>query len=174
MQATTVYHSPLGPILLAADDEGLTGLWFEGQEYYARGLDPQAEPIRTPMHDEACQWLDAYFAGRRPEALPPLHLTGTAFQKSVWELLLQIPYGCTTTYGELASRLSGGGRSFSQAVGHAVGHNPVSVLVPCHRVVGAGGSLTGYAGGIDRKIALLTLEGVDLSRLHPPRKTSAR
>lgn len=172
MQTTTVYHSPLGPILLAADDAGVTGLWFEGQKYYARGLEPQAQSIRTPIHDQACQWLDAYFAGRRPEALPPLHLLGTAFQRSVWEMLLCVPYGQTTTYGDLARGLGGEGGSMARAVGSAVGRNPISVMVPCHRVIGANGNLTGYAGGMDRKISLLTLEGVDLSRLHPPRNTA--
>lgn len=172
MQTTTVYHSPLGPILLAADDAGVTGLWFEGQKYYARGLEPQAQAIRTPIHDQACQWLDEYFAGRRPEALPPLHLLGTAFQRSVWEMLLRIPYGQTTTYSDLARGLGGEGGSMARAVGSAVGRNPISVMVPCHRVIGANGNLTGYAGGMDRKISLLTLEGVDLSRLHPPRNTA--
>ena len=173
MQTTTFYSSPLGSILLVADDEGVTGLWFEGQKFEARGLDPRAVRGSTPILDEACRWLDAYFAGRRPKTLPPLHLTGTAFQRSVWDMMRQIPYGCTATYGELACGLGGSKGTMARAVGSAVGRNPVSVLVPCHRVVGAGGDLTGYAGGIERKIALLTLEGVDLARLHLPRGTSA-
>ena len=106
------------------------------------------------------RWLDIYFAGRQPDFTPPLHLIGSDFRRRVWKRLLEIPYGQTTTYGALL----GGGMS-AQAVGGAVGHNPISIIVPCHRVIGANGSLTGYAGGIDKKIGLLTLEGVDVGRL---------
>ena len=157
MQYTATYGSPLGEILLAADEEGLTGLWFTGQKYFARGLDPAAGPGDLPALDAARRWLDVYFAGRRPERPVPLHLTGTAFQRAVWEQLLAIPYGETVTYGTLARRM---GAASARAVGGAVGHNPISILVPCHRVVGADGSLTGYAGGLRRKEALLALEGI--------------
>lgn len=152
----TRYASPLGTILLAADEEGLTGLWFEGQ----RGCPNKrlARPTgEAPALDAARCWLDAYFCGREPDFTPPLHLTGTPFQLAVWALLRQIPYGRTVSYGELARLLTV--RSSARAVGGAVGRNPVSLIVPCHRVIGADGSLTGYAGGIDRKRALLALEG---------------
>ena len=168
MQYTNRYQSPLGGILLAADKSGLTGLWFEGQKYFALRLDEEHEEKDTPVFDAAKRWLDQYFSGREPEAAVPLHLTGTPFQNSVWELLRAIPYGQTTTYGSLAKRLAGE-RGLShmspQAVGGAVGHNPVSILVPCHRVLGANGSLTGYAGGLDKKKALLSLEGARTGRL---------
>ncbi len=157
----TRYDSPLGTILLAADEEGLTGLWFEGQ----RGCPAprQARPAgESPALDAARRWLDAYFGGREPDFAPPLHLTGTPFQLAVWALLREIPYGKTVSYGEMARRLAmrrGLTRTSARAVGGAVGRNPVSLIVPCHRVIGADGSLTGYAGGIDRKRALLALEG---------------
>ncbi|MBQ9349310.1 MAG: methylated-DNA--[Oscillibacter sp.] len=118
--------------------------------------------------DAAQAWLDTYFAGRMPDFTPPLHLAGTVFQRTVWDLLLQIPYGTVTTYGDLAHRIAarnGIARMSAQAAGGAVGRNPVPIIVPCHRVVGADGSLTGYAGGLDRKARLLELEGVDMRRL---------
>ena len=149
--------SPLGGILLAADGEGLTGRWFEGQKYYARGLDAEAREKNLPVFDQTARWLDLYFSGREPEFTPPLHLTGTQFQITVWNQLLTIPYGETETYGGLAMRCGLSAVS-ARAVGSAVGRNPVSVIVPCHRVVGADGSLTGYAGGTDRKRKLLALE----------------
>ena len=154
------YDSPLGGILLAADEVGLTGLWFEGQKYFARDLSDVRIEQETPVLAEAKRWLDIYFAGGQPDFTPPLHLIGSDFRRRVWKRLLEIPYGQTTTYGALL----GGGMS-AQAVGGAVGHNPISIIVPCHRVIGANGSLTGYAGGIDKKIGLLTLEGVDVGRL---------
>lgn len=168
MQYTNRYQSPMGGILLAADESGLTGLWFEAQKYFALSLDKEHEEKDTPVFDAAKRWLDQYFSGREPETAVPLHLTGTPFQNSVWELLRAIPYGQTTTYGSLAKRLAGE-RGLShmspQAVGGAVGHNPVSILVPCHRVLGVNGSLTGYAGGLDKKKALLSLEGARTGRL---------
>ena len=157
MHYTHHYLSPLGGILLAADGEGLTGLWFEGQKYYARGLDAGAREKNLPVFDQTARWLDLYFSGREPEFTPPLHLTGTPFQITVWNELLTVPYGETETYGGLAVRC-GFSEVSARAVGGAVGHNPVSVIVPCHRVVGADGSLTGYAGGTDRKRKLLALE----------------
>ena len=154
--------------MLFRSESGLTGLWFEAQKYFALSLDKEHEEKDTPVFDAAKRWLDQYFSGREPETAVPLHLTGTPFQNSVWELLRAIPYGQTTTYGSLAKRLAGE-RGLShmspQAVGGAVGHNPVSILVPCHRVLGANGSLTGYAGGLDKKKALLSLEGARTGRL---------
>ena len=176
MTFTQHYDSPLGGILLAADVVGLTGLWFDGQKYFARGLSPEREERELPVLLEAKRWLDIYFTGKEPDFLPPLHSIGSAFRRSVWEILLQIPYGRTTTYGEIARLLSekrGLTRMSAQAVGGAVGHNPVSIIVPCHRVVGADGSLTGYAGGIERKIVLLCLEGADTARFRIPKKGTA-
>ena len=157
MQYTCRYASPLGDILLAADGEGLTGLWFEGQKYFARGLDAEHEERLLPVFSQAARWLDTYFAGTEPGYTPPLHLIGTPFQRRVWEELLAIPYGGTETYGGLARRCGYPAMS-ARAVGSAVGRNPVSVIVPCHRIVGADGSLTGYAGGTERKARLLALE----------------
>jgi len=160
------YPSPLGQILLAADDEGLTGLWFvENQRHMGEGLSAGAEERPSPFFDEATQWLDIYFSGRDPGFTPTLHLTGPDFRRHVGELLLQIPYGITTTYGELArtiARERGIERFSSRAVGGAVGHNPISLIVPCHRVLGSGGKLTGYGGGLARKAALLKLEGIEV------------
>ena len=176
MQYVHSYPSPLGGILLAADDCGLTGLWFEGQKYFAYGLTTAHEEKALPVFADADRWLDAYFSGQAPEFMPPIHLIGTDFQLAVWALLQQIPYGQTMTYGAIAAKLAAqkGLPSMSaQAVGSAVGKNPVSILVPCHRVVGTSGSLTGYAGGIDRKIKLLTLEKADMHRLFTPKKGTA-
>lgn len=150
------YDSPLGRIVLAADGEGLTGLWFEGQKYFGSTMDAQTEEKNLPVFPETDRWLDLCFAGEKPDFTPPLHLRGTAFRRRVWEALLTIPYGMTMTYGALADKLG----SSARAVGNAVGHNPISIIVPCHRVVGADGGLTGYAGGVERKEQLLTLEGV--------------
>ena len=161
MQYTTFYESPIGRMLLAADDAGLTGLWFEGQKYFARCLDRETEEKELPVFAEAKRWLDIYFSGKEPDFTPPLHFTGTDFQKEVWEILCAIPYGQTMTYGAIADQLAkkrGLSRMSAQAVGGAVGHNNLSIIVPCHRVVGSDGSLTGYAGGIGRKTFLLNLE----------------
>ena len=155
------YHSPLGTILLAANDTGLTGLWFEGQKYFAQGLDKETEEKEFSVFQTARRWLDVYFSGQKPDFQVPLHFQGTAFQKEVWEILLSIPYGGTTTYGAIAKQLAakrGLPHLSAQAVGSAVGHNKISIIVPCHRVIGADGSLTGYAGGIWRKEKLLALE----------------
>ena len=172
---TMEYASPLGPLLLAADEGGLTGAWFEGQKYFGRGLE-DAQPGVSDALEQAARWLDVYFSGREPDFLPPLHPHGSPFQAAVWRKLLEIPYGQTTTYGAIARAIAAdeGRPSVSaQAVGGAVGHNPISVLIPCHRVVGASGSLTGYAGGLDRKIALLTLERCDMTHLTRPTKGTA-
>ena len=161
MQYTTFYESPIGRMLLAADDAGLTGLWFEGQKYFARCLDRETEEKELPVFAEAKRWLDIYFSGKEPDFTPPLHFIGTDFQKDVWDILCAIPYGQTMTYGAIADQLAkkrGLSRMSAQAVGGAVGHNNLSIIVPCHRVVGSDGSLTGYAGGIERKTFLLNLE----------------
>lgn len=149
--------TPLGPVLLASDGEALTGLWFLGQKHEKAGLSAEAEERELPVFDETRRWLALYFAGREPDFCPPLALRGTAFQMRVWAALRQIPYGQTRTYGELAGEL---GCASARALGQAVGRNPISLLIPCHRVLGAGGRLTGYAGGLWRKEALLRLEGI--------------
>lgn len=153
MQYISHYYSPIGRILLAADDIGLTGLWFEGQKYFARGLDREHEERETPLSEKAKQWLDIYFQGKEPQFEVPLHFMGTEFQKEVWKILCDIPYGNTTTYRKIAEQIAenrGLAHMSAQAVGGAVGHNPISIIVPCHRVVGTNGSLTGYAGGLDK------------------------
>lgn len=176
MQYISHYHSPLGDILLAADSAGLTGLWFEGQKYFALYLDKEHEEKELPVFEEAKRWLDIYFSGKNPDFQVPLHFTGTDFQNEVWEILYAIPYGQTTTYGEIAAQLAkkrGLPRMSPQAVGGAVGHNEISIIVPCHRVVGASGSLTGYAGGIEKKIELLRLEGALREDFFVPKKSTA-
>ncbi len=175
MDYTHHYESPLGGITLAADGECLTGLWFDGQEHFAGGLDPRHAEGRLPVFDLAVRWLDAYFSGRVPDFMPPLRLRGTAFRKAVWEILLTIPYGHTATYGEIAEKVAiqmGIPRMSARAVGGAVGRNPIGLIVPCHRVVGADGSLTGYAAGVERKRWLLELEGADVTGLFVPRGRS--
>ena len=170
---TNHYASPLGEILLAADDLGLTGLWFtEGQKHMGLGLSPDAREHASPFFDEARRWLDAYFTGRDPGFTPMLHLVGTEFRNRVAELLLEIPYGQTATYGDIARRIAAGrglARMSARAVGNAVGHNAISLIIPCHRVVGSDGSLTGYAGGIEKKARLLALEGIDPAKLCIPK-----
>ena len=170
---TSKYTSPLGGILLAADEVGLRGLWFDGQKYFARDLPDERTERETPVLSEAKRWLDLYFGGQEPDFLPPLHPVGTPFRQAVWEILLRIPYGKTVTYGEISKQFAekmGLERMSAQAVGGAVGHNEISIIIPCHRVVGSNGSLTGYAGGIDRKIKLLELEHADMSRFFIPKK----
>ena len=168
MQYISHYPSPIGNILLAADEMGLTGLWFEGQKYFALDLDKEPEEKEIPLFEKVKQWLDIYFSGREPDFTIPLHFTGTEFQKEVWEILCTIPYGQTMTYGEIAKRIAarkGLPHMSAQAIGGAVGHNRISIIVPCHRVVGADGSLTGYAGGIEKKVKLLKLEKVNMKQL---------
>ena len=176
MQYTATYKSPLGDILLAADEKGLTGLWFEGQKYYALYLDKENMEKELPVFTKTKKWLDIYFSGKEPGFEVPMHFAGTEFQNEVWEILYAIPYGQTTTYGQIAKELArkkGLARMSAQAVGGAVGHNEISIIVPCHRVVGANGSLTGYAGGIDKKISLLKLEGAYKKEFFVPKKSTA-
>ena len=161
MTCTCRYSSPLGEILLAADETGLTGLWFMGAKYFAATLDPHAAEGDTPVLAAARRWLDVYFRGEQPDFTPPLHPAGSPFRHAVWQILLAVPYGQTTTYGQIAAQFArqrGLAHLSAQAVGGAVGHNPVSLVIPCHRVVGADGRLTGYAGGLEKKRRLLDLE----------------
>ncbi|MBR5381165.1 MAG: methylated-DNA--[Oscillospiraceae bacterium] len=176
MDYTQHYSSPLGGITLASDGEALTGLWFDGQKYFAATLAEAHRESSLPVFEQTFSWLDVYFGGREPDFTPPLRMKTTAFRRAVWEILLTIPYGQTATYGQIADRLarSRGLASLSaQAVGGAVGHNAVSLIIPCHRVVGKNGSLTGYAGGVDRKLRLLSLEGADTTGLFVPKKGTA-
>ena len=175
---TTTYPSPLGVLTLGSDGAALTGLWLAGQKYFGAGLpDAPAQRPDLPVFAKARAWLDRYFAGERPAPQElPLRPMGTPFRALVWDLLCQIPYGQVTTYGALAQAVAAelGRPSMSgQAVGGAVGHNPISIIIPCHRVVGSGGSLTGYAGGIAAKVWLLEHEGADLSRLTVPTRGTA-
>lgn len=176
MQYITTYQSPLGEILLAADEIGLTGLWFDGEKFYADSLDPEHEERNVPVFDVVKKWLDIYFSGHEPDFMPPVHMIGSEFRQQVWKILREIPYGETITYGGLAKRLArerGLERMSAQAVGGAVGHNEISIIVPCHRVVGSDGSLTGYAGGIDKKERLLMLEGVNMDHFYVPTRGTA-
>lgn len=176
MQYISYYQSPLGKLLLAADQTGITGAWFENQKYYAHSLDAEHTEKVTPILEDTKRWLDLYFSGKEPDFMPPLHPSGTPFQMDVWDILRQIPYGTTITYGAVAKEIArrrGIPRMSAQAAGGAVGHNPVSILIPCHRVVGSNGSLTGYAGGIDRKIKLLALEKVQVESYFIPGKGTA-
>lgn len=166
---SALYFSPIGEITLAATDDKLIGLWFAGQKYFGGS-------ITVPMHlfndnavlNAAAKWLDRYFDGQQP-AISELSIApnGTPFRQAVWDALIQIPYGRVTTYAAIAKQVAekmGKTSMSAQAVGGAIGHNPISIIIPCHRVVGSDGNLTGYAGGIDTKIKLLKLEGIDLTK----------
>ncbi len=170
--------SPVGDLLLAAEDGALCGLWLRDQKYFGSTLAPR--PVQNPFNPvflSAENWLDRYFDGEKPEIGElPLAPKGSAFRQQVWQLLCEIPYGETVTYGALASELAsrlGRETMSAQAVGGAVGHNPISIIIPCHRVVGADGSLTGYAGGIQKKLFLLRHEGASVERLYVPEKGTA-
>ena len=167
------YQSPLGPITMASDGQTLIGLWFDGQKYFADCLaaDHQEKPL--PVFEQTDRWLDMYFSGRIPDFTPPLSMKTTEFRKAVWQIMLTIPYGRTMTYGQIAeiiAKQKGLPSMSAQAVGGAVGHNSISLIIPCHRVVGANGNLTGYAGGLETKIKLLQLEGVDMDEFFIPQK----
>lgn len=149
------YASPLGPITLASNGEALTGLWFDGQKYFGSTLSDRREEQDLPIFREAVHWLDLYFQGHDPGLTPPLAPRGSEYRQKVWKALLEIPYGQTVTYARLAGLIP----TSPRAAAGAVAHNPISLLIPCHRVIGTGGALTGYAGGLDRKRALLHLEG---------------
>ena len=175
---TTHYASPMGDIMLAARENALIGLWIDGQKYFLGSIKEDiacGDDVEVLI--QANDWLDRYFGGSNPSISElPLAPEGSDFAKSVWDILRKIPYGETTTYGAIASRITkdkGLSRMSAQAVGGAVGHNPISIIIPCHRVVGSSGSLTGYAGGIGKKIWLLTHEGLDMARFTVPTKGTA-
>lgn len=165
------YESPLGNITVAGKEAGLSGLWIEGQKYFKRTLPEVCVRKEISVFKQTKEWLDLYFEGKNPDFMPAFELKGSEFQLAVWNILMEIPYGCTVTYGEIAKRVAKQRKlthMSAQAVGGAVGHNPISILIPCHRVVGTNGSLTGYAGGIEKKITLLTLEGVNMDKFFVP------
>ena len=156
------YQSPLGGITIASDGKALIGLWFDGQKYFADTIDKNTPEKLLPIFELTDKWLDIYFSGVNPDFIPPLKMNTTTFRKAVWEIMLSIPFGKTMTYGEIAQKIAaqrGLKRMSAQAVGDAVKHNSISLIIPCHRVIGAKGDLTGYAAGLDKKIKLLKLEG---------------
>ena len=166
------YDSPLGGITLGSNGEALTGLWFDEQKYFGDTLGNVYETKDVPAFAKAREWLDIYFSGRDPGFTPPLAMLTTPFRKAVWEIMLTIPLGQTMTYGQIAEMIAkqrGIPQMSAQAVGGAVGHNSISLIIPCHRVVGTNGSLTGYAGGIDKKVQLLQMEGADMSNFFVPK-----
>lgn len=176
MQYTTHYASPLGTITLASDGNAVIGLWFDGQKHDRSILTPECQELYVPVFAEAAEWLNCYFAGCEPDFTPALALDCSTFRHEVMEILMRIPYGQVTTYGEIAKEIArkrGLQNMSAQAVGGAVGWNPISLMIPCHRVVGTGGSLTGYGGGIQRKLALLKLEKADTAALFIPKKGTA-
>ncbi len=171
------YDSPMGGVTVSSNGKRLTGLWFDGQKYFGDTTSKECEERSLPIFEQTARWLDIYFGGREPDFTPPLSIETTPFRKNVWEIMLAIPYGKTMTYGQIAEKIAkqrGIDKMSAQAVGGAVGHNSISIIIPCHRVVGKNGSLTGYAGGIDKKICLLELEKADMSRLFVPKKRTAR
>lgn len=173
MKYIDYYTSPLGNITIASDGQSIIGLWFDGQKYDRQILEgEEVEEKSLPVFSQTKTWLDVYFSGREPDFTPPLSILGSAFQKLVDEIMVQIPYGKTMSYGEIAKEIEyrfPGKTVSAQAVGGAVGHNNISLIVPCHRVIGADGSLTGYAGGIDKKEKLLQIE----KNGRPAKKASA-
>lgn len=176
MDYTWHYKSPLGGITLASDGEALVGLWFDRQKYYADVLDAEHQEKRLPVFEDACRWLDIYFSGKAPGFTPKLNMRTSSFRKRVWEIILTIPFGQTMTYGEISAQIAkekGMKQMSAQAVGGAVGHNSISLIIPCHRVVGTGGRLTGYAGGIDKKVRLLQMEKALSDKLSVPKKGTA-
>ena len=175
----TNYNSPLGTITLASDGKNLIGLWLIGQKYFGGSINQNMQENNCiKVFDETKAWLDKYFQGEKPQISElPLAPIGNEFRQSVWKILCEIPYGEVTTYGEIAKKIAkqmGKEKMSAQAIGGAVGHNPISIIIPCHRVVGSNGSLTGYAGGISTKIKLLEHENVDMTNLFVPRKSSAK
>ena len=176
MVYTQHYTSPLGGITMASDGAALIGLWFDGQKYFADSVKGECQEKNLAIFNDTARWLDIYFSGSEPDFMPKININGTSFRKSVTEIMLTIPYGQTMTYGEIAHKIAeqrGCAKMSAQAVGGAVGHNSISIIIPCHRIVGTNGSLTGYAGGIDRKIRLLKLEHADMSKLFVPDKGTA-
>ncbi|MDR1603972.1 MAG: methylated-DNA--[protein]-cysteine S-methyltransferase [Gracilibacteraceae bacterium] len=178
MYYSTTFESPVGLLTMASDGQNLVGLWLGGQKYHGGTLPEKAtERDDIPVFAATKTWLSSYFAGEKPEVSAlPLAPIGSEFRQGVWMILRSIPYGSVLTYGEIAKMMAvraNKERMSAQAVGGAVGHNPISIIIPCHRVVGANGNLTGYGGGIAKKVKLLELEGVDLSRFFVPAKGTA-
>lgn len=175
---STQYQSPMGIITIASDGTSLSGLWLEGQKYHGNTISGQVTVKHDiPIFHQTKKWLDQYFLGEKP-SISQLSLApnGSSFRQDIWQILCDIPYGNVITYGDIAKKMAqkmNRASMSSQAVGGAVGHNPISIIIPCHRVVGANGSLTGYAGGIEKKVKLLELEGVDMSRFFIPLKGTA-
>ena len=170
------YGSPIGGITLASNGKELTSLCFDGQKYFSDYVPRYCEQKDLPIFEMAKRWLDVYFSGKAPDFTPPVGMDGISpFRRRVWEIMLSIPFGQTSTYGQIARQVETetGKRVSAQAVGGAVGHNAVSLIIPCHRVLGANGSITGYAGGVDKKVELLKLEGVDIRKLTIPTKGTA-
>ncbi len=176
MVYTDQYHSPLGLITLVCDEEAVTGVWFAEQRHFENALPKDAQEKMHPLLEETKRWLDIYFTGQEPDFCPALRYDSTPFRKMVCDIMRTIPYGKTITYGEIAAAMAdktGIKKMSAQAVGGAVGHNPISILIPCHRVIGANGNLTGYGGGISRKVQLLRLEQVDMTHFFIPKKGTA-
>ncbi|MDE6760471.1 MAG: methylated-DNA--[protein]-cysteine S-methyltransferase [Lachnospiraceae bacterium] len=167
------YNSPIGGITLASDGKALIGLWFDGQKYFGTTLIGEYQLKNLPVFEQADEWLDIYFSGKEPDFMPLLSMETTPFRKAVWEIMLKIPFGETMTYKEIANEIAkqrGQGHMSAQAVGGAVGHNAISLMIPCHRVVGTKGNLTGYAGGIDKKLWLLEMEKANMTAFLFPQK----
>ncbi len=165
------YNSPLGKMILVSDGKNLIGLWIEGQKYFLGNIKEELV-LKDDLNvfKRSKEWLDKYFNNENPSILDVSLLpNGTEFNKRVWNELCKVPYGETITYGKIAEKL-GLNRGYSQAVGNAIGHNPIMIIIPCHRVIGKNGNLTGYAGGIDNKIKLLKLEGINTDKMHLPKK----
>ena len=177
MEYKCFYESAMGRIVLTSDGENLTSLWFTTSRFSELcEIEKEQFHEELPVFHKTCRWLDAYFKGQNPKIDIPMRLSGSAFCLRVWEILKTIPYGQTITYGDIAKQIAaeqGKAKMSAQAVGYAVGHNPISIIIPCHRVVGAKGNLTGYGGGLDKKIQLLTLENVAMDAFYRPKKGTA-
>lgn len=166
----------MGGITVSSNGNEITGLWFDGQKYFGDTLSKDYEEKSLPVFEKTKNWLDIYFSGKAPDFTPPLLIKTTPFRKAVWDIMLTIPFGHTMTYGDIAKNIAkqkGVGKMSAQAVGGAVGHNSISLIIPCHRVVGTNGNLTGYAGGIEKKVKLLTMEKTDMSAFFVPKKGTA-
>lgn len=171
MQYIYDYQSPIGHMILESDGKSLVGLWLDSGRFSEKMISKEAMEQDLPVFEQTRHWLDIYFKGEIPDFTPPLCTKGSDFRERVWKILREIPYGQTITYGEIARKIAkqqGKNQMSAQAVGGAVGHNPISIIIPCHRVVGSNGSLTGYGGGIDKKVALLSLEKVDMKGFFVP------
>lgn len=170
------YKSPIGILVAISDGESLTWLGVKGQKYFEDALEEVITDVDLPIFADTRRWLDSYFSGLKPTFTPPIAPQGGEFRQTIWSILCEIPYGEVITYGDIAklvARQKGVDKMSAQAVGGAVGHNPISIIIPCHRVVGAGGNLTGFASGIDIKIRLLELEQIDMSRFYIPKSLKA-